>query len=249
MWPFCINRRIMEIKTMFKKIRVIITMVIVVLVGCKSNDEVEPNTEIEITTEKNYSADEDSDYDGLSDLEEVEDYKTDPEKEDTDGDGIDDLIEVNINTDPCEYNEMFPVKLTREEVTEYNLVSLEVDVELNKDQVLSADIEALTASDNFLLSPSLTGYLGNAYRFTLDGEADAVLTFRYNTDVYGLSNDEFLPCIYSFDEDTQLFTELECENTEDGALQTKVNKEGIYILLNKIEHDKLWGLNIGEWME
>lgn len=26
MWPFCINRRIMEIKTIFKKIRVIITM-------------------------------------------------------------------------------------------------------------------------------------------------------------------------------------------------------------------------------
>lgn len=247
---------------MVRKIGAIVALVTVFLVGCSGNGDIESTTsrtkensigknmtddaEVDIDLDKKYSADEDSDYDGLSDLEEVEDYKTDPEKEDTDGDGVEDLVEININTNPCEYNEIFSIKLTSEEVTEYNLVSLEVDVELNKEQILSTDIKALTSSDNFLLSPMLAGYLGWAYRYIVDGEVDSVLTFRYNTEVYGPISDEFQPCIYSFDEDTQLFTEIASENIEEGAIQGKVNKEGIYILLNKIEHDKLWGLDLGK---
>ena len=45
---------------------------------------------------------EDSDGDGISDLDEVESFDTDPQLADTDGDGLNDGFETNIGTDPLE---------------------------------------------------------------------------------------------------------------------------------------------------
>lgn len=44
----------------------------------------------------------DTDGDGLSDLEEVQNHHTDPLSTDTDGDGLSDDVEVDLGTDPCQ---------------------------------------------------------------------------------------------------------------------------------------------------
>lgn len=232
---------------------------VVFLVGCGSergeksrsvNDE-ENKTETSIILEAesradvNYLSDADSDYDGLNDLEEVEDYKTDPLKEDTDGDGADDLWEVNNASNPCVYNEKFLTTLKSEEVSEYNMVSMEVEVLLDNAQIYDADIQVVEYSDNPLLSPSIAGYMGNAYSLVIEDKIDGRLFFRYNTEVYGMVNEDFKPCIYYFNEESQLLEEVSYESGGDGCVVGKVNKKGTYILLDKIEYDKIWSLKLG----
>lgn len=183
----------------------------------------------------------DSDYDGLSDYEEVKIYNTNPLKEDTDDDGTSDLWEVDNNYLPTEKNEIFDVTITSEAVTEYNLVSAQVDICLSGKQVQTLNVNAVTNSDNYLVRPTLPGYLGLAYDFTVDGSFEkATLTFCYNVDVYGEPDEEFQPRIYYVNEETQLYEELENQVVCDGKVVAETTHFSTYILLNKVEFDKVW---------
>ena len=187
----------------------------------------------------------DSDSDGLTDYEELKEYGTDPLKGDTDGDGASDNWEIQNGYNPSVFDAEFVATVQSEEVTEYNLVSGKVQMVLSGNQVETLNVSAVGYSDNFLVRPTLPGYMGYAYDFTVEGEFDkATLTFEYNTDVYGEPDEDFQPRIYYVNEETQLYEELENQIVENGKVTAETPHFSTYIMLNKVEFDKVWNSDI-----
>lgn len=187
----------------------------------------------------------DTDDDCISDYEEIKEYGTDPLKEDTDGDGASDNWEIQNGYDPTVFDAEFVATVQSEEVTEYNLVSGKVQMVLSGNQVETLNVSAVGYSDNFLVRPTLPGYMGYAYDFTVEGEFDkATLTFEYNTEVYGEPDEDFQPRIYYVNEETQLYEELENQTVENGKVTAETTHFSTYIMLNKVAFDKVWNSDI-----
>lgn len=186
----------------------------------------------------------DSDNDGLDDADEINTYLTDPVAADTDGDGASDGWEVRNGFDPLTFNSTFNVNASSEEVTDANPVSASVSVELNGSQVETLEVARTGAAENPLLSGTVAGYLGSAYDFSVEGEfSSAALTFRYDTSL-GTIGDDFQPRIYYFNEEEGTFEELENQSVENGVVTAVTTHFSTYILLNKVEFDKIWETEI-----
>lgn len=194
----------------------------ITLCGCSTSSELKTGNE----TNNNQSNSADIDVNNTDD--------------DTDNDGAPDIWELNNNFDPNVYNESFSITLKSEEVTEYNLVSMEVNAEIDYSQINKLDIQNMGSGDSYLVRPTLPGYLGSAYQLIAEGEIDALVTFRYNTDVYGEISESFQPCIYYVNQTNQLYEEVENQDVTTGSVKARVNKGGIYILLNKVEYEIIW---------
>lgn len=185
---------------------------------------------------------EDSDFDGISDSEEISTYGTNPLLEDTDGDGASDFWEITNKYDPQSYNESFVVKQEGDKVNEALPVSPSVEVTV-KDG--SADVESLQISkvynyDNPYISRSVTGYLGDAFEFTMDGSFEkARISFAYDTSL-GTIGDDFQPRIYYFNEEKKMFEELENQTVKNGVVSADTTHFSIYALLDKIGVDEAW---------
>ena len=183
----------------------------------------------------------DTDRDGLIDKDEIYVYKTDPKKSDTDEDGADDGWEVKNGYNPLLQDQKFEIISETEPVTEYNLVSASVEVELTGEQLETLNVTKVDSVDNPLVSSSVPGYLGSAYDFSVDGQfEEAILQFDYNLDEYGEPSDTFQPRIYYVNEETQVYEELGNQVIENGKVKASVSHFSTYILLNKIEFDKVW---------
>ena len=200
----------------------------------KDGDGLNNITEIKIGTDPAYS---DTDGDGLSDNEEINIYKTNPLVQDTDGDGATDGWEVENGYDPLVKNDSFKIR--------QNLADGKVTaaVELN---VTGERAELLTISqveDEAFLNNKIPGYIGSAYDFSLAGnEFDtAVMSFTFDKEL--LNNEEFVPTIYYFNEETQLLEELET-TVEGNVAHATVTHFSKYILLNKTEFDSVWDKDI-----
>ncbi len=189
-------------------------------------------------------ANKDSDNDSLDDNDEINIYNTSPIKSDTDGDGATDDWELDNNFDPKVANSSFEVSQSSEELSEANLVSASVDVELNGNQVNTLSITPVSVADNPYISASIPGYLGNAYDFTVDGDiSSAILTFEYDSSI-GIVGEDFQPRIYYFNEESKEFEELENQVVENGKVVATTPHFSTYILLNKVEFDEIWNKEI-----
>ncbi len=186
----------------------------------------------------------DSDTDGLSDEEEIFTYKTNPVIADTDSDKASDRWEVLNNFDPLTYNETFALSESYGEVSENNLIAPTVDISLNGQGAESLTIEPVGIEENVLLSENIPGYLGRAFEFSTDVSFDeATISFNYDESLGQLS-DEFQPRIYYFNEQAGTFEELKNQQVRAGCISAKVNHFSKYILLNKVEFDKVWETEI-----
>lgn len=187
---------------------------------------------------------EDTDYDFLSDYDEVYTYKTNPTEADTDGDGVVDGTEVSNGSDPLVEETEFLTKVNYGIVDESNTVSASAVVTTDSVGAGTLEIKEVTHSDNALISSSIPGYLGNAYDFSTEGEFEtATLTFEYDTSL-GTIGDEFQPRIYYVNEETGEFEELENQVVENGKISVTVEHFSTYILLNKVEFDAVWDKEI-----
>ncbi|MBE5957358.1 MAG: hypothetical protein E7254_00640 [Lachnospiraceae bacterium] len=178
-----------------------------------------------------------SDLDSITDGEEVLTYHTDPLKEDTDGDGVDDGTEVELGTNPLEKEESFDVTVNSEEE---DTVKVSVEVELKGEQVSSLTVEKLNDID--LFPKTMPGYIGDAYEFSCEGEfEEATLSFEFDEKL--LEDNDFDPVIYYFNEEDQRLEAL--ETTVTGNVATaKTPHFSTYILVNrKIYEDSL------EWID
>lgn len=182
----------------------------------------------------------DSDLDCVNDYEEVNTYKTNPNDEDSDDDGAKDGWEIENEFDPMAYNESFEIKETSSPISEVNPVSASVSLELPGSEAASVEVTPIDASDSPLISASIPGYLGQAYDFTTDAVFEiATLKFSYDTRL-GTIGDTFQPRIYYFNDVEGTFEELPNQKVEDGCVTASVTHFSTYILLNKVEFDKVW---------
>ena len=197
--------------------------------------------EVELGTSPLY---EDSDSDWVSDYEEVNMYKTNPIDEDSDDDGAKDGWEIENGFDPLVYNQSFVVEEKTSPISKINPVSASVSLELPGDKVTSVEITPMDYSDSPLISETIPGYLGQAYDFTTDATFEvATLNFTYDT-CLGTIGDAFQPRVYYFNETDGTFEELPNQSVEDGCVMVDVTHFSTYILLNKVEFDKVWEIEI-----
>lgn len=187
----------------------------------------------------------DSDSDGLLDNEELTIYNTNPTNKDTDGDGADDLWEISNGYNPLVYNESFTVSYEKySEVNKENPIVPSVKLNLTDGNTDSLNIEPVSSYDNPYINPSVAGYLGEAYNFSVDGKFDsAEMTFEYDESLGQLS-DTFQPRIYYFNESTKMFEELENQTVQEGKITATVTHFSTYILLNKYMVDTVWNSDI-----
>lgn len=182
----------------------------------------------------------DTDGDGLTDGEEVNNHKTNPLKADTDEDGVDDKKEIEIGTDPLNPNEMFSVtavptdnveRKTTPSVTIENLPSNLVDT-----------LTVSPVEDENIFSDEIPGYLDSGYNFKINGTFEkARISFEFDKE---LKDENFFPCIYYYNEDTQLLEEVPEQTIQDNVVSVNVTHFSKYILLNKIDFDKVWDKDI-----
>lgn len=186
----------------------------------------------------------DSDLDGLVDSKEIDTYKTDPMNKDTDGDGVSDGDEIRVGSDPLKKEIKFVESKKSGEICENSPVSAEVKVDVTDEQVGTLVINPVTYSDNAMISPTVPGYLGVAYDFTINGEiSNAELVFNYDTSL-GELGENFQPRIYYCNEKTKMFEELPNQKVENGKVTATTTHFSTYILLNKVEFDKVWETEI-----
>lgn len=182
----------------------------------------------------------DTDLDGLYDADEVNIYTTDPTNNDSDGDGAEDGWEVNNGFDPLVFNASFTVEQSYSEVSDANSVSAAVELEVSGNEVDTVNVEPVDVNDSVLLTSAIPGYLGQAYDFSVDAEFDtAELKFSYDTKL-GTIGEDFQPRIYYFNEQKGTMEELPNQTVTDGLVCATVTHFSTYILLNKVEFDKVW---------
>lgn len=178
----------------------------------------------------------DSDFDGLEDLSEVE-IGTDSLDWDTDKDGASDGWEVSNGYDPLRKEELFENTaecFSKGNNTKNDMIA-RAKVKASGDVIESLDIEEY---NTMLVNDKIPGYIGSAFNFTLDGEfEEAEITFEFDKYNLGYKESDFVPCIYYFNEDTQLLEELDCDVT-DNCVTAKVEHFSVYILLNKVVVDE-----------
>ncbi len=186
----------------------------------------------------------DTAIDKLSDFEEIFQYHTNPILKDSDSDGASDSWEIANGYDPLVFNDRFKLTASLGNISKANPVIASVNVEVYNAEVESLNIDKVKPHDNYYITPSIAGYIGDAYDFTLDGEFDvAELIFEYDVSVGQISED-FQPRIYYFNEETKTFEELENQVVKDGKVVANTTHFSTYILLNKVEFDKVWNNEI-----
>ncbi|MCR5737095.1 MAG: cellulose binding domain-containing protein [Eubacterium sp.] len=180
-----------------------------------------------------------TDGDALIDGDEIYKYHTNPLQEDTDEDGVDDGKEVEMGTNPTKADETFEASASS---MEEDTVKVSVDVKLKGEQVSSLSVERY---DNEVFFPeTMPGYLGGAYEFKCEGEfEEATLSFEFDKEL--LDDEDFDPVIYYFNEEEQKLEALDT-TVEGNVAKAKTPHFSKYVLINRtVFEDSLeW---IDEW--
>lgn len=187
----------------------------------------------------------DTDGDGLSDFEEVKVYKTSPVISDTDGDGLFDGDEVKLNLDPNKSSSdgvtkdserMIEQTLSSNRISE---VALEGECEFKP--TLSGMVKDSLDRNVFINSYDTTplmdikGVVGEGINIDSKYKDNEELTLSFDYTNYLKNNDEdrvnnMEICHY----ENNSFTILDTINDkENKCLTTKINKPGIYFMINK----------------
>ncbi|MBQ7962714.1 MAG: VWA domain-containing protein [Clostridia bacterium] len=195
--------------------------------------------ELSIGTHPTYA---DTDNDELNDDKEIA-LGTNPLVADTDEDGAADGWEIENGFDPLTFNDTFSIKGELDKSTD-TTVTASVYMDINGKQTDTLNVTTVDSSNNAFISENIPGYIGNGYDFSIDGTFnEATLEFTYDTTV-GEIGDDFQPRIYYLNEETGTFEELPNQTVENGKVTAVTTHFSTYILLNKVEFDKVWSNEI-----
>ena len=188
----------------------------------------------------------DTDNDGILDGDEIKNTSTNPLNNDTDGDGALDGWERDNGFDPTTFNDSFAMSVDVPEPSNENLVTAGVEVEgLNGSQASSLKVTPVSSADQNLVNPSIAGYMGSAYSFSVDGIFNrANITFAYDTSTFGSPSDSFRPEIYYVNEQTHCLEKVENQTSNGNRVTASVSHFSTYILLNGVPFDKAWETDI-----
>ena len=186
----------------------------------------------------------DTDHDTVSDYDELYIYHTDPLKADTDGDGVEDGIEIANKSDPLTIETDFSSTALPDKTSESMPVSAGATVLTDADGMGTLMVNQVNTGENPLITSNIPGYLGSAYSFETEGELkSATITFEYDESL-GQIGEDFQPRIYYLNEETGEFEELNNQKVTNGTVSADVEHFSTYILLNKVEFDKVWETDI-----
>lgn len=179
----------------------------------------------------------DSDFDGLTDDQEIA-LGTDPMLPDTDEDGAEDGWEIDNGYDPLTFNKSFEVTAIAEtpEIT--------ASATINGNGAISTSLEVEPVEGNILLNEDVPGYIGSAFNFSTNETFDSA-TISFDFDENLLSDSNFTPAIYYYNEETQMLEELET-TTSGHTAYAIVPHFSTYMLLNKTAFDEVWTEEIRE---
>ena len=186
--------------------------------------------------------DEDSDQDGLSNQEEFN-HGTDPFDPDTDNDGANDGKEILMGFDPLAPNTSFGVSTPPvvDNGEEPDTVTPTIEVELRGDLM-----NTLVVERDDLFNKNTLGYMGDAYRYEVEGSFDSA-TVGFQFDQSKL-NSNSLPTIYSYDPVKGKMTPLATTIIGNKAT-TDVSEFSTFVLLDRYVFEKqltwvdVWGLD------
>lgn len=176
----------------------------------------------------------DSDYDELTDYDEVYVYFTDPLKADTDGDGASDGFEVKNGYDPLKADESFTV----EEEIYVGGTQYELRITAGGENIES--LEAVPVSNSDAKYGLISGYLDSAVDFKINGTFDKAELKVYFDESY-LEIEGFEPALYYIDEENQEMVEI--PGDWDGVsnyFYVELPHFSTYITLNKTEFIRVW---------
>ena len=185
---------------------------------------------------------EDCDADGLSNEEELA-LNTDLYNGDTDGDGASDGREVLMGFDPLSANTSFGVTFAPvvDNEDKEDTVVPTIDIELKGDQV-----DSLTVERNDFFNEDTLGYLGDAYKYSVEGEVgSATIGFEFNPEMLGENS---LPTIYQYDEETNRMIPLDTK-IEGNKATAEVDELSTFVILDRnvyeqdLEWVDIWGLD------
>lgn len=178
----------------------------------------------------------DTDGDGLSDGEEVQKYQTDPLKTDTDGDGLSDAWEVKIGSNPLVMEAKFS-RTVVVEAADAKVVPCVTVEGVSAEQVGSLSVDPV--QDGILNDATIPGYIDQGYNFSINGAFEkATISFELDDSLLNTAN--FVPRIYYFNEAAQLFEELPNQKVTGNVVSVETAHFSKYILLNKTVYDTVW---------
>lgn len=183
----------------------------------------------------------DTDQDGLTDYEEVRVHYTDPLKKDTDGDGLNDGWEIKVGSDPLKFNNDFRREVTADSFEGQRTIPTVSISGLSAEQVTSLEISKV--KQGMLTDDRIPGLLDCGYEFYVSGKFDkAEIKFEFDKKL--LDNPDFYPAIYYFNEEQQILEEISGQHITGNVVSATVTHFSKYILLNKIEYDMVWDYNL-----
>ena len=182
--------------------------------------------ELEITkTDPSFT---DTDRDLITDYAEIRETKTDPNKADTDEDGKTDKWELDKGYDPVVPNKVFPKS---EGESEIPTVQIESDGK--------ASVEKYEGDLN--IGDDIPGDIGvPPFSVDLENGSEADITIDYDPDKL----DGNKPSLYEYDPDTQEFTKVDNVTVGKNTVKFTTTKSGKYILLDGRYIEDVWDNDI-----
>lgn len=186
----------------------------------------------------------DTDHDFVSDYDEINIHGTDPLEADTDKDGVADGVEIENGSNPLIAETSFSQSVVPASVSKFTPVTAGAVVSTDAAGTGSLTVEEIDSGENPFISSNISGYIGSAYEFKVNGVLEkATITFEYDTSI-GEIGEYFQPRIYWLNEETGEFEELENQTVENGKVSAIVEHFSTYILLNKVMYDEVWDTDI-----
>ncbi|MBO6206358.1 MAG: cellulose binding domain-containing protein [Lachnospiraceae bacterium] len=196
----------------------------------------------------------DSDKDRLLDSIEIS-YGTSLILEDTDNDGVSDYDEYMLDQIGVIRNSDGTYTATFSADTmgcAYDKAVIP-SITLTGDTSAILDFSTTMVTGNYLLNPSMVGYMGQAYDFSTTGDMNnAELTFTYDEryiDERIINATDFCPTIYYFDSDNQDLIEVENQTWIGNKVIAHLEHFSTYILADKSALEAFWNRPLEEISE
>lgn len=177
----------------------------------------------------------DSDWDGLKDGDELNVYATDPLNPDSDYDGINDGDEITLGTNPLTVDSNGANSFTKTFTPDmfdivYNEYYPEVIFTSDAKGITSFNMDLYVNDLNY--NSNVPGYIDMAFEFTAEGEfGSAELKFHIPDEL--LSEDDFEPAIYYYNEEEKRLEEVANQSISGNIITTRLEHFSVYTVLNK----------------
>lgn len=201
-----------------------------------------------------YSPNLDSDFDGLTNLEEVQIYKTDPENKDTDGDGLSDSDEIALKLNPLEKdtdgdgvldgNGKIQQTKTEEIVCEEKPLVTEVEVSTRCTGNIKKCMDVLNAYKINVFVSDTVGLIAAPIEVKTESQFDDItLTFKLDKTKLGklqLNDNDIGVLWYNEGNIRFILLDLTIDEKNSTASVTSDNL-GYFMLVDKVEWLNCWG--------